>query len=105
MVAEGAEIDSEILSTLNPENGLDLQLADHMVENVIGMFGLPLGVATNFVVNGVEVLIPIATEEASVVAAAATLRRSRDTMAEAVAGKRTTRSGCSQSCVRAPDWH
>ena len=49
---------------LTPEN------ADHMVENAIGVFGLPLGVARNFLINGREVLIPMAVEEPSVVAGA-----------------------------------
>ncbi len=44
--------------------------ADHMVENAIGVFGLPLGVARNFLVNGREVLIPMAVEEPSVIAGA-----------------------------------
>ena len=70
VVAEGAGIDAGILEVLDPDKGLGLQLADHMVENVVGVLGVPLGVATNFVVNGVEVLVPMATEEASVVAAA-----------------------------------
>lgn len=70
IVAEGAGVDAGIFEVLDPDKGLGLQLADHMVENVIGVLGVPLGVATNFVVNGVEVLVPMATEEASVVAAA-----------------------------------
>ena len=41
-----------------------------MIENVIGRFELPMGIATNFVINGVERLVPMATEEPSVVAAA-----------------------------------
>lgn len=44
--------------------------ADTMIENVIGTFEVPLGVATNFIVNGRDCLVPMATEEASVVAAA-----------------------------------
>jgi hydroxymethylglutaryl-CoA reductase len=52
------------------ESGLLLDQADKMVENVIGMFQVPLGIATNFVIDGREVLIPMATEEPSVIAAA-----------------------------------
>lgn len=52
------------------ERGLSLDQADKMVENVVGMFQVPLGVATNFVIDGREVLIPMATEEPSVIAAA-----------------------------------
>lgn len=50
--------------------GLTLDQADKMVENVIGMFQIPLGVATNFLIDGRDVLIPMATEEPSVIAAA-----------------------------------
>jgi len=50
--------------------GLDPDSADHMIENVVGTFGLPLGIALNFVVNGREVLVPMAIEEPSVVAGA-----------------------------------
>lgn len=50
--------------------GLDVGRAQHMVENCIGTFALPIGVATNFVLNGKEVLIPMAIEEPSVIAAA-----------------------------------
>lgn len=44
-------------------------LADHLAENVIGVMAVPLGVATNLVVDGQDVLVPMATEESSVVAA------------------------------------
>lgn len=49
---------------------LPLELADHMIENVIGVHSLPLGIASNFIVNGREVLVPMAIEEPSVVAGA-----------------------------------
>ena len=49
---------------------LDLEAAGHMIENVVGVLALPLGVATNFRINGRDVLVPMAVEEASVVAAA-----------------------------------
>ncbi len=52
------------------DGGLDAGRADAMIENVVGCFGLPVGVATNFVVNGRDVLVPMAVEEPSVVAAA-----------------------------------
>ena len=50
--------------------GLKADQADHMVENVIGVFGLPLGVATNFLINDRDVLVPMAIEEPSVIAGA-----------------------------------
>ncbi|HWN32749.1 MAG TPA: hydroxymethylglutaryl-CoA reductase, degradative, partial [Pseudonocardia sp.] len=65
-----AELDPALLAVLDPEQGMAISLADHMIENVVGVLGVPLGLATNFVVNGRQVLVPMATEEASVVAAA-----------------------------------
>jgi len=55
--------------------GIDTEIADRMIENVIGVFELPLGIATNFVINGREYLIPMAIEESSVVAAASNAAR------------------------------
>ena len=49
---------------------LDFDTANRMVENCIGTFQLPLGIATNFLINGKDVLVPMAIEEPSVVAAA-----------------------------------
>ena len=49
---------------------LDIEIADRMIENVIGTFELPVGVAVNFLINEKDYLIPMATEESSVVAAA-----------------------------------
>ena len=53
-----------------PEGGMKPELADAMVENAIGVFGLPLGIAQHFVVNGRAVLVPMAIEEPSVIASA-----------------------------------
>jgi hydroxymethylglutaryl-CoA reductase len=49
--------------------GLDAAHADPMIENVIGTYALPFAIATNFLVNGVDVLVPMVIEEPSVVAA------------------------------------
>ncbi|MBB4682679.1 hydroxymethylglutaryl-CoA reductase, degradative [Amycolatopsis jiangsuensis] len=68
--AEAAGLAPGVLAALDPQQGMGLGLADQMIENVIGVLGVPLGVATNFVVNGRDVLVPMATEEPSVVAAA-----------------------------------
>jgi len=57
--------DSKIFSS-----SLDLKTADRMIENVVGTFELPLGIAVNFLINKKEYLIPMTTEESSVVAAA-----------------------------------
>jgi len=50
--------------------GLTPQAAEHMIENVIGLYSLPLGLALNFQVNGRDVLVPMTLEEPSVVAGA-----------------------------------
>ncbi len=50
--------------------GVSLELANRLIENVIGIHGLPLGIAANFQINGRDYLIPMAIEEPSVVAAA-----------------------------------
>jgi hydroxymethylglutaryl-CoA reductase len=49
---------------------LDMGTADRMIENVIGTFDFPLGIAVNFCINDKDYLIPMAIEESSVVAAA-----------------------------------
>ena len=51
------------------EGNLTLEQANHMIENVVGTFSLPLGIAVNFQINGRDYLIPMAVEEPSVVAA------------------------------------
>ena len=69
-LAEAGGLDAASLVALSGVNGLDRNLADHMIENVVGTYSLPLGVALNFVVNGREVLVPMVIEEPSVVAGA-----------------------------------
>jgi hydroxymethylglutaryl-CoA reductase len=70
IVAEQSALTPEELAILTGESGLTPALADRLIENVVGMFGMPLGIAANFVVNGRDVLVPMAVEEPSVVAAA-----------------------------------
>jgi len=69
-LVELLDLSRDQIEALAGDAGLTLNQADHMVENVIGVFGLPLGIATNFVVNGRDILIPMAIEEPSVVAGA-----------------------------------
>ncbi|HOD44353.1 MAG TPA: hydroxymethylglutaryl-CoA reductase, degradative [Anaerolineaceae bacterium] len=68
----GAEsgLAAEELAALGGSAGLSPAQADHMIENVVGIYSLPLGIARNFVVNGREVLVPMVLEEPSVVAGA-----------------------------------
>ncbi len=61
--------EADAFQALNP-GALALDEADAMVENVVGVFALPMGVATNFRINGEDVLVPMCVEEASVIAAA-----------------------------------
>ena len=65
-----AELTPAELAALIGEAGLNAHQADHMIENVVGLYALPLGIALNFVVNGRQVLVPMAIEEPSVVAGA-----------------------------------
>lgn len=64
------EATGHALDGLVGSKGLDPSLADSMIENVVGIHALPLGIATNFIINGREVLVPMAIEEPSVVAGA-----------------------------------
>lgn len=63
-------LDPDDVPVLSGEKGLSLEQADNMIENVIGRHALPVGVALNFLVNGRDVLIPMAVEEPSIVAGA-----------------------------------
>jgi len=69
-VAQWAALTQDETATLRGASGLDLARANLMIENAVGLYGLPLGIATNFVVNGRDVLVPMAIEEPSVVAGA-----------------------------------
>ncbi|MDH4212685.1 MAG: hydroxymethylglutaryl-CoA reductase, degradative [Candidatus Thorarchaeota archaeon] len=73
---------------INPGK-VDLDILDHMIENVVGAMTLPLGIATNFKVNGKDYLIPMALEEPSVVAAASNAAR----MARELGGFTATDTG------------
>jgi len=69
-LAQRSRLTTEDLAALDGSMGLSPSDADHMIENVIGVHALPLGVALNFMVNGRDVLIPMAVEEPSIVAGA-----------------------------------
>ena len=63
-------ISPQDLDALSSKAGLTPSQADHMIENVVGLHALPLGITLNFVINGRDVLVPMAIEEPSVVAGA-----------------------------------
>ncbi len=70
IVKEFANLTDEEANMLKNTGALPLELADRMIENVIGAFPVPLGIAVNFLINKRDYLIPMAIEEPSVVAAA-----------------------------------
>ncbi len=59
----------ELEALAGDAKGLTIHHAEHLIENVIGVFSLPLGVATHFKIDGRDVLIPMAVEETSIIAA------------------------------------
>ena len=69
-VCSAAHLNKSEQQALSGESALPISIANGMIENVIGKFELPLGVAANFMINGKDYLIPMAVEEPSVVAAA-----------------------------------
>lgn len=68
IAAEFAGLSAEEQRAL--EQGLPLALGESLAENVVGIHGLPLGIATNFIIDRRELLVPMAVEESSVIAAA-----------------------------------
>ncbi len=87
-VKEFADLSDEEVNVIARTGSLDAGVADQMIENVIGTFELPLGVATNFLIDDKDYLIPMAIEEPSVVAAASNAAR----MARAEGGFTTSAS-------------
>ena len=69
-VVKFANLDKEDIKNIKNTDALDISKADNMVENVIGRFTLPMGVALNFKINDKDYIIPMVSEEASVIAAA-----------------------------------
>ncbi len=74
-VSEKAELALEELLAALETGGLDSATADKVVENVLGTYGLPFGLALNVCVNGKDRLVPMVVEEPSVVAAASNAAR------------------------------
>lgn len=85
-VTEHSGVDA---GAFEPEGGLGFDQADQMIENAVGVFGVPLGIATNLTVNGRDYLVPMAIEEPSVVAAASNAAR----MARGLGGLRASTTG------------
>ena len=68
-IQKATGLDAAALSRLEPLEGLSGAQADRMVENALGVFGLPFGVCVNMQIDGRDVLAPMVVEEPSVVAA------------------------------------
>ncbi|MGB4442629.1 MAG: hydroxymethylglutaryl-CoA reductase, degradative [Coriobacteriia bacterium] len=70
VLIDSGNVSQQAAQTWSQAGGLDEVIADHMIENVVGIYSLPIGVAQNFIVNGRPVLVPMVVEEPSVVAGA-----------------------------------
>jgi hydroxymethylglutaryl-CoA reductase len=88
-IAAKVELTEADVALLAKPGALPLATADGMIENVIGTFELPLGVAGNFQINGKDVLVPMAVEEPSVIAAASYMAK----LARVAGGFQTSSSG------------
>ena len=89
IVKQFASLTDGEMKTLADTGGLPVDLADHMIENVVGGYTYPLGMATNFRINGSDYLVPMALEEPSVVAAASNAAK----MARVKGGFKVTNTG------------
>ncbi len=75
LVAELAGLDENDLAAWATSGELSEEVAEHMIENVVGTMSLPIGLATNFIIDGAHFLIPYVIEESSVVAAASNMAK------------------------------
>jgi hydroxymethylglutaryl-CoA reductase len=75
LVAERTGVDLSTLASALDSGGIDAATADKLVENVLGTYSLPFGLALNVQVNGKDRLVPMVVEEPSVIAAASNAAR------------------------------
>ena len=75
LLGELAGLNQEQKDAWGESGELDEDAADRMIENVVGTYSLPIGVATNFVIDGSHYAIPFVLEEPSVVAAASNMAK------------------------------
>ena len=75
MVADLANLNDEHVAALAANGELDEASADRMIENVIGTMSLPVGIATNFIIDQKHYVVPFCLEESSVVAAASNMAK------------------------------
>jgi hydroxymethylglutaryl-CoA reductase len=69
-LAENFNLSAEEVNALSSQGVLTLDQADKMIENVVGIYSLPIGLGLNFLVNSKDYMVPMAVEEPSVIAAA-----------------------------------
>jgi len=89
VIRDLAKLTDEEVTLLETMKGLSIDQANRMAENVIGCMPLPLGLAVNFIVNGRDYVVPMATEEPSVIAAASNAAK----MARVTGGFRASSMG------------
>lgn len=75
IVAQWGDLSAAEQAAMLGINGLSAAQADQMIENAVGVYALPLGIATNFLINNQDVLIPMVIEEPSVLAAVSNAAR------------------------------
>ena len=68
--AKISDLNDEETDAIHQYGAISAELADTFIENAVGTYSLPLGIATNFLINEKDILIPMAVEESSVLAAA-----------------------------------
>jgi hydroxymethylglutaryl-CoA reductase len=68
-LAQWCDLDPQELQVLRGVNALPIETAEHFIENVVGIFPMPMGVATYFNIDGRDLMIPMAVEETSIIAA------------------------------------
>jgi hydroxymethylglutaryl-CoA reductase len=74
-ITQWVELSQQDADIINGNSGFSVNDANHMVENAIGLFSLPLGIATNFLINRQDYLVPMVIEEPSVIAAVSNAAR------------------------------
>ena len=89
VLKKATNLTDDEIKAIASTGGLPMDTADHMIENVVGGYTYPLGIATNFRINGRNYLVPMALEEPSVVAAASNAAK----MARVKGGFKVTNTG------------
>ena len=75
LLRDFSDLDDTEMASLTKTGSLSIDLADKLIENVVSTLELPVGIVPNFLINGKDYLIPMAIEEASVIAACSNAAR------------------------------